>query len=63
MPSGHLLAPTQALASSGESSLAALYLYAAAGLRTDARRVINTLVSANPDSQVLQQLYADLRQR
>lgn len=54
---------TRALGSTGESSLAALYLYSSAGLRSEARRVISALAGANPDSDVLQRLYADLRQR
>lgn len=54
---------TRALAASGGSSLAALYLYSQAGLRNDARRVLNGLLTANPDSALLRALYEELRRR
>jgi anti-sigma factor RsiW len=54
---------SRALDASRGSSLAALYLYAEAGLRNDARRALSALLKSNPDSPVLQRLYADLRQR
>jgi hypothetical protein len=54
---------SRAIEASGGSSLAALYLYAEAGLRNDARRAMGRLLSDNPQSPLLQQLYEELRKR